>query len=322
MNKEELIKYISGDLNAEQQVVVEAWIRESAENEKEYTDMKKIWEWSGASDQSPEVDVDRAWADFIKLRDEQPTKVLVLTEEKRSRGWRPWMVAAAIVMLLMSSVGVLRWTLSTDLSLDSNDRLQQAGLPDGSTVYLNKKTVLDYKKGWLTKERTVVLSKGEAFFDVKRDTTQPFFIQSGNSTITVLGTSFHVRRADGETEVIVSSGSVRVDHAGNSVRLKPNDRVLIQDTARTKAKVDTVEDQLYKYYIHQQFIFENTPLSRVFEVLGKAFDQKFVVVDDKTKVLRYTASFERQTLNEMLDVILKTFELKIEKKGNVYYIKG
>lgn len=322
MNKEELIKYISGDLNAERQVVVEAWIRESAENEKEYTDMKKIWEWSGASDQSPEVDVDRAWADFVKLRDEQPTKVLVLTEEKRSRGWRPWMVAAAIVMLLMSSVGVLRWTLSTDLSLDSNDGLQQAGLPDGSTVYLNKKTVLDYKKGWLAKERTVVLSKGEAFFDVKRDTTQPFVIQSGNSRITVLGTSFHVRRADGETEVIVSSGSVRVDHAGNSVRLKPNDRVLIQDTARTKVKVDTVEDQLYKYYIHQQFIFENTPLNRVFEVLGKAFDQKFVVVDDKTKVLRYTASFERQTLNEMLDVILKTFELKIEKKGNVYYIKG
>ncbi|ERJ58907.1 FecR family protein [Sphingobacterium paucimobilis] len=322
MNKEELIKYISGDLNAERQVVVEAWIRESAENEKEYTDMKKIWEWSGASDQSPEVDVDRAWADFVKLRDEQPTKVLVLTEEKRSRGWRPGMVAAAIVMLLMSSVGVLRWTLSTDLSLDSNDGLQQAGLPDGSTVYLNKKTVLDYKKGWLAKERTVVLSKGEAFFDVKRDTTQPFVIQSGNSRITVLGTSFHVRRADGETEVIVSSGSVRVDHAGNSVRLKPNDRVLIQDTARTKVKVDTVEDQLYKYYIHQQFIFENTPLNRVFDVLGKAFDQKFVVVDDKTKVLRYTASFERQTLNEMLDVILKTFELKIEKKGNVYYIKG
>ncbi|WP_164123137.1 FecR family protein [Sphingobacterium sp. xlx-130] len=322
MNKEELIKYISGDLNAEQRIVVETWIRESAENEKEYTDMKKIWEWSGASDQSPEVDVDRAWADFVKLRDEQPTKVLVLTEEKRSRGWRPWMVAAAIVMLLMSSVGVLKWTLSTDLSLDSNDRLQQAGLPDGSTVYLNKKTVLDYKKGWLAKERTVVLSKGEAFFDVKRDTTQPFVIQSGKSTITVLGTSFHVRRADGETEVIVSSGSVRVDHAGNSVRLKPNDRVLIQDTARTKVKVDTVEDQLYKYYIHQQFIFENTPLNRVFEVLGKAFDQKFVVVDDKTKVLRYTASFERQTLNEMLDVVLKTFELKIEKKGNVYYIKG
>ncbi len=322
MNKEELVKYISGDLPAEQREVVEAWIRESAEHEKEYEDMKKIWEWSGASDESPEVDVDRAWADFKKLRDTQPQQTVVVKEIKRSRSWKPWTVAAAIITLLLSSAGILRWTLSTDMTLVSNDALQQAGLPDGSTVYLNKQTALDYKKGWLAKERTVVLSKGEAFFDVKRDTTQPFVIQSGNSKITVLGTSFHVRRADGETEVIVSSGSVRVDHGGNSVRLKPNDRVLIQDTARTKVKVDTVEDQLYKYYIHQEFIFENTPLSRVFDVLGKAFDKKFVVVNDRDKVLRYTASFERQTLNEMLDVILKTFELKIEKKGNVYYIKG
>ncbi|TDQ73760.1 FecR domain-containing protein [Sphingobacterium yanglingense] len=322
MNKEELVKYISGDLPVEQREVVEAWIRESAEHEKEYEDMKKIWEWSGASDESPEVDVDRAWADFKKLRDTQPQQTVVVKEIKRSRSWKPWTVAAAIITLLLSSAGILRWTLSTDMTLVSNDALQQAGLPDGSTVYLNKQTALDYKKGWLAKERTVVLSKGEAFFDVKRDTTQPFVIQSGNSKITVLGTSFHVRRADGETEVIVSSGSVQVDHGENSVRLKPNDRVLIQDTARTKVKVHTVEDQLYKYYIHQEFIFENTPLSRVFDVLGKAFDKKFVVVNDKDKTLRYTASFERQTLNEMLDVILKTFELKIEKKGNVYYIKG
>ncbi len=322
MSKEELVKYISGDLSAERKEVVEAWIKENPEHEKEYTDMKKIWEWSGASDSSPEVDVDRAWSDFVKLRDNRPQQIVTLEDRKRSLSWKKWMVAAAVAVLLMSSWAILSWTLSTSLSLSSNDVLQQAALPDGSTVYLNKQTVLDYKKNWLAKERTVVLSKGEAFFDVKRDTMQPFVIQSGNSKITVLGTSFHVRRAKGETEVIVSSGSVRVDHGNSYVRLKPNDRVVIRDTVRTQVKVDTVEDQLYKYYIHQEFIFENTPLSRVFDVLGKAFDKKFVVVNEKDKALRYTATFERQTLNEMLDVLLKTFDLKIEKKGNVYYIKG
>lgn len=322
MSKEELVKYISGDMSAERREVVEAWIKENPEHEKEYTDMKKIWEWSGASDSNPEVDVDRAWSDFVKLRDNRPQQIVVLKDRKRSLSWKKWTVAAAVAVLLMSSWAILRWTLSTSISLNSNDVLQQAVLPDGSTVYLNKKTVLDYKKNWLAKERTVVLSKGEVFFDVKRDTMQPFVIQSGNSKITVLGTSFHVRRAKGETEVIVSSGSVRVDHGSSHVRLKPNDRVVIRDTARTQVKVDMVEDQLYKYYIHQEFIFENTPLSRVFDVLGKAFDKKFVVVNDKDKGLRYTATFERQSLNEMLDVILKTFDLKIEKKGNVYYVKG
>lgn len=320
MNKNELVKYITGDLNQAQGKVVESWLAKNPEHQKEYEDMKKVWEWGGASGQAPEVDVDRAWADFMSRRDQGVHRVHMQYPRHKTRA--QWWWAAAIVVGLMSTWAVLRLTLSSDLSLDSSDKLQQAGLPDGSTVYLNKQTSLDYKKEWLGKERTVVLTKGEAFFDVKRYTAQPFIIQSGSSKITVLGTSFHVRRSIGETEVIVSSGSVRVDHGANSVRLKPNERVVIQDTARTKVRVDTVEDQLYKYYIHQEFIFENTPLNRVFAVLGKAFDKKFVIVNEKDKQLRYTATFERQTLNEILDVILETFELKIEKKDDVYYIKG
>lgn len=322
MNKEHLVKYITGDLNKEQRSAVEAWIKEDSNHQKEFTDMKKIWEWSGSSNVSPEVDVDRAWSDFVKLRDQAKNNVVKLKKaEKRNLGYS-WRLGAAVIVLFLSSWAVLRWTLSADLSLSSDHTLQQANLPDGSRVYLNKLTVLDYKKDWLDKERKVRLSKGEVFFDVKRDTTQPFVIQSGKSTITVLGTSFHVRRSDDETEVIVSTGSVQVDHGLNSVRLRPNERVVIKDTLCTKPKVDIVPDQLYKYYLHQEFIFENTPLNRVFEVLGKAFDKKFVLVNESNKALRYTATFEKQTLNEMLDVILKTFELKIEKKGNVYYIKG
>lgn len=322
MNKEELIKYIIGDLSSERRDAVEAWIKECPEHQNEYTDMKKIWEWSATSGSSPEVDVDRAWSDFVKLRDQRPHDVVTLKEVHTRRVWTQWSVAAAVLVLLLSSWLVLKWTLSTDLSLSSNNKLQQAGLPDGSTVYLNKRTTLDYQKNWLDKERKVRLTRGEVFFEVKRDTTRPFVIQSGNSTITVLGTSFHVRRENGETEVIVSTGVVRVDHGKNSVRLGANDRIVIRDTSQAKVRVAKVEDQLYKYYIHQEFIFENTPLNRVFEILGKAFDTKFIVAEESNKKLRYTATFEKQTLNEMLDVILKTFNLKIEKQGDVYYIKG
>lgn len=322
MNKEELIKYIKGELNAEQRIAVEAWINENPGHQKEFADMKKIWEWSAATEEGPEIDVDRAWSDFVKLRDQRPKEMLNWENLRSRKVWVRWGSAAAVVFLLLSSWVVLQWTLSSDLSLSSDNKIQQAGLPDGSKVYLNKRTALDYQKNWLDRERKVRLTRGEVFFEVKRDTTRPFVIQSGNSTITVLGTSFHVRRENGETEVIVSTGSVRVDHGKNSVRLYPNERLIIQDTSHVKARVEKIEDQLYKYYIHQEFIFENTPLARVFDVLGKAFDTKFTVVDERNRTLRYTATFERQTLNEMLDVILKTFELKIEKEGNVYYIKG
>src|SRR5690606_9925607 len=76
----------------------------------------------------------------------------------------------------------------------------------------------------------------------------------------------------------------------------------------------------YRYYVHQEFTFENTPLPRVFEILGKAYQKKFLIEDPKIKALTYTATFEQQNLNEIIDVILRTFSLKISKKDEAYYI--
>src|SRR5690606_8924025 len=98
--------------------------------------------------------------------------------------------------------------LSIEKKLKTDLQVQHVGLPDGSTVHLNTNAEMVYQKQWLGKGRKVRLFKGEVFFEVKRDQNNPFVIESGNSKITVLGTSFHVRRDGTDTEVIVASGAV------------------------------------------------------------------------------------------------------------------
>src|SRR5690606_9735203 len=320
MKKEWIAKYISGQATAEENACVEQWIKENAQHEREYLDTKNIWDMSGQWQDVPEVDIDAAWANFIRIRDERAgNNTSILRTLIRKSTW--WNVAIAIGILGILSVWWLNNSLSEEFRLETSAYTQRSTLPDGSTVNLNKNTTLHYRKTWLGKEREVYLKRGEAFFDVKRDKSQPFVIESGKTRITVLGTSFHVRRDAEETEIIVASGSVKVNYANQEVVLKPEQMMVIPDTSKLRVKVDTVPDHLYRYYIHQEFVFENTPLSRVFDTLKKAYDIQFVIDAPEKGNLLLSATFEQQTLAEILDVIVQTFNLKVEKRGNKYHIK-
>ncbi|WP_257658631.1 FecR domain-containing protein [Parapedobacter lycopersici] len=319
MKKELIVKYIVGEADHQERRLVEAWVAKHRDNKKELEEMKKVWDIGEETGVVPEINIDNLWSDFVRMRDER-NKVKTLDAPKK-RTMRNWISIAASLLLFgalavwgVQSIFRVEKVLKTDL------QVQHTGLPDGSMVYLNSHATMVYQKEWLGKDRKVQLLKGAVFFDVKRDQQHPFVIESGKSKITVLGTSFHVRRDGNETEVIVASGSVKVSHHGQELVLKPNQMVVVSDTSTHQVLIDTVPDQLYRYYVHQEFIFENTPLPRVFDVLGRAYGKQFLIENPKAKLLKYTATFEQQQLAEILDVILKTFDLKLTKKDNVYYI--
>ncbi len=318
MKEELLIRYIVGELTSEERIAVEEWIFLDKRNEKVYSEMKKVWELGDHVKQPKDVDVDEAWATFVSRRSdrEMSTKSVAVVSIKRRIQW-----AAAAVLLIGLSFYWLDASRSDSKHLQTLANIQRDSLPDGSVVTLNRNAALTYYESWFNKNRQVKLMNGEAFFEVKRDEKHPFVIESGKSRITVLGTSFHVRQDKSDTEVIVASGSVRVQFGNQEVVLKPRQYALITDSVKNSIKVDTVPDQLYKYYVHQEFVFENTPLTRVFQVLSKAYDIQFVLDNPEHGRKLLSATFEQQTLSEMIDVILKTFDLRIEKKGHVYHIK-
>ncbi len=319
MKKDSIIRYINGNANPEERMHIEQWRKEDLLHEKEYLDIKEMWEMTELKKEVPDIDVNRAWDNFIHLRNERvagrQASVRNINLKKKL-----WWGAASIAILGIVSFWLIRPLLSDDLHLETANQFQHHSLPDGSSVHLNKNTDLYYHQGWRDKNRQVYIRRGEAFFDVQKDAKRPFVIKSGNTRITVLGTSFHVRREQFETEVIVASGSVKVNHADQEIVLKPEQSVIVSDTSRLALKVDTVPDHLYRYYIHQQFVFENTSLARVFATLSKAYDVEFVIDNPKTAQLPLTVTFEQQTLSEMLLVITKTFNLNIEKKKNKYHI--
>ncbi|NQD72006.1 DUF4974 domain-containing protein [Sphingobacterium shayense] len=321
MKREMIIRCISGNGTTQELAQLHDWLNADIKNEEQYIKMKKVWEIGDIKNSVPQVDVDQAWKNFMVLREQryQGGDNSVIIRRRDRRLW--WNAALLIGLLGIATLWSVYNANTNHTNLVTTNQIRSEVLPDGSKVTLNRNSALDYNKSWLSVDRSVRMEKGEAYFEVKPDAEHPFVIQSGNARITVLGTSFHVRHDGNQTQVIVNSGVVNVRYGRHEAILTASQGLTISDTTRRKVSVEPVEDQLYRYYVHQEFIFENTPLSRVFKTFEKAYDVRFVFDNPEDQNLLLTTTFEQQSLSEMLNVITKTFNLKLKKIGNIYHFE-
>jgi len=86
--------------------------------------------------------------------------------------------------------------------------IEQRELPDGSIVKLNRGAIVDVH--YTETERRVILRKGEAHFQVKKDPSRPFYVEASGVSVRAVGTAFNVRMDSSSVEVLVTEGKVQV----------------------------------------------------------------------------------------------------------------
>ena len=89
-------------------------------------------------------------------------------------------------------------------------------LADGTQVWLNSESELRFPVNFTGNERRVFL-KGEAYFQVAKDETKPFRVETGALEIEALGTQFDVNayRDNGQWMTTLVEGRVRCIRRGN-----------------------------------------------------------------------------------------------------------
>jgi ferric-dicitrate binding protein FerR (iron transport regulator) len=80
-------------------------------------------------------------------------------------------------------------------------------------------------------------------------------------------------------------------------------------------------DKLYRYYRDKHFECDNTPLWKVVEVLNEAYGDSVRIDNKALRTLTITTRFDEQELENILDIIAETFEIKVEKEGGIYHLK-
>ena len=114
-------------------------------------------------------------------------------------------------------------------------------LPDGSVVYLNSNSSIKYLSGFVGDERRVYL-KGEGFFEVAKDKSKPFIVESRSLETIALGTTFNVKAFEEEDlRISLVEGVVSINqlsNADNSLILKPGKELLLSSDSKTFLEQD------------------------------------------------------------------------------------
>lgn len=115
-------------------------------------------------------------------------------------------------------------------------------LPDGTRVWLNAATSLQFPQQFTgAKERKVVLN-GEAYFEVAKDKAHPFIITTTGQEVEVLGTHLNINSYADESVVRTTllEGSVQVSAPGadNKKILSPGQQATLTGQGLKVAEVD------------------------------------------------------------------------------------
>lgn len=237
-----------------------------------------------------------------------PVATLAVARGRRRR--RRLHAAVASLAVAIAAGGWLGGAGLDRLRSDAYTRvgaMRRLQLEDGSVVTLNTDSAIAVH---LRKDlRTVKLLRGEAFFQVARDTRRPFVVDSAGGSARVLGTAFNVRLDDATARVSVLEGRVAVsppDGGTGAVLAAGQSAWLAGAAVHREAAHDPRAATAWR---QRQLVFYNTPLSQVVDELARYRHGIVQLHGDNVRALPVSGAFSIADPDASLQLLLDSLQL-------------
>lgn len=195
----------------------------------------------------------------------------------------------------------------------------ELALEDGSRVWVNSETRLEYMVPFEECERRVKL-KGEAYFQVKKS-DKPFIVEFDSLEVRVLGTEFNVK-AYGDVEDFAATlveGKIELASKDSSWFLCPDEQICMENGHLVVRKVDV---EKYIAWRDGVFAFSNERLEDIMDRLARWYDIRVFYQNPEVKEVRFTGSINRYAdVTLLLDKLEKMKVVDFEVSGNVIMVR-
>ncbi|MDD2951621.1 MAG: DUF4974 domain-containing protein [Parabacteroides sp.] len=256
-----------------------------------------------------EVAVDKEWERLfssIKEKDIPPMKTRRLFLQYMK-------YAAAVLLGIVVSLSTLYFTNKESSSIVGNYKLVTSKgeksylrLPDGTKVWLNSCTTLEYAENYGHSNRDIYLD-GEAYFEVAKNKELPFVVKTNGIDVKALGTAFNISAymEDSQLTTTLFNGKVAVQPTLNrqEVLLEPN-QVAVYYKSRNKIEVMPYNKKQFAQWRGGFLSFEMMYLQDITKLLERNYNVVFHYENQGIKKLKFSGSFRNnEDLSEILNVI-------------------
>lgn len=196
-------------------------------------------------------------------------------------------------------------------------------LSDGTEVWLNSDSWIEFPVVFSKEYREVQL-RGEAYFNVAKNTHSPFIVKTLLGKVKVLGTEFNMKCYLEEAVVATTlvEGKVLFENKNNQViTLNPGE----QATWGNEYGQTLVQKVNVDYFIswkENRLAFQRESLEKIMLILSRWYDLDFIFENEKLKKLEFSGNLDKYT---DIYAFLRLFEMganvHFEVKGKMVFIQ-
>jgi len=266
--------------------------------------------WNSVQSEVPEEQIEQSWEKFQMKLAKKERKGL-------SRNYM-WAGIAASVLVLLFSTYFFVEIYNPIVSVENLSQLdKQVKLPDGSLVLLKKGSSISYKEEF--RNIRGVKLRGQAYFDVIKDSRQEFKVETENTTTRVLGTTFTVAEKEGTQDVKISlyTGRITVTAKDNTElwAIIPGERFIY---SKGKGIIEKFNTEL-SFDQGKEFLdLKGVELEKLLVFLGERFHFRFkniANIKDKKVTLRINKTDSLARVLKILSTINSTtYEIDLKRK--------
>ncbi len=285
-----IVRFLSSQCTDRELDEINKWLSESPDNAKLLFELERTHALScDAYDNTNTADA------FAKLsRRIAIEEGIANARRSRTRLWGSIAAAAVIALLIAIAIPFIRTRSIPMIKVTAAASPVEATLPDGSHVWLNKYTTIEYPEQF-AENRNVKL-QGEAYFEVEHDSLHPFTVDGKYIDVTVLGTKFTFRSNSGNAFSFVSlvEGSVKVNETEGEgcVVLNPGQKATY-DPARKMLTVNDAETPLDAVWHDNNIPFHNATIRQIASALEQLYGMKVHVNDNVSSNATYSGAAMR-----------------------------
>ena len=338
-----IVGFFTNSLNEDELGTMNRWLNDDESHRKEFAALRSAWIISGYDAGKKRFDTRKGWAAMDKKL--KPTKTAWLAKMSPLR----YAASLLLCVALGSAVSIIfshrqpetppmQTSMHTTTVFAPLGSKSAVTLPDGSTVWLNAGSEIEYKTDFGIENRNIKLT-GEAYFDVKSDSLNPFNVHVQGMTVRALGTRFNVKAYPDDNTVTATLEEGIVDvliHASDgknivqSVKLQPKEQLVVQKTdeateqpvvatttpAQTQETdlqtnmqapafkemtiIPNVNTALSTSWKDKKWIISDEPLDRFAENLERRYNISIRFDSEELKNYKFSGTFENETVEQIL----------------------
>ncbi len=320
-----IVKYLTKEASAEEEEELLAWLSQNEENRRLFRSLKDAYDLGQFETHLKGSDTAIEWEKLLRQIKPVTKPIHTISPFRKVLRYAAIFVLGLLCMRVVDVLFIKKQPAAKEfitwIETGKSER-SKITLPDSTVVWLNACSSISYDQDFGNQTRKVDL-QGEAYFDVRKNTSKPFLVCADSLTYRVTGTSFNVYSFDNDNiaSFVLVKGSVTLEYENNDIEIKPGELIEFDKTTR-RINRQPINTGFYTSWRSGDLMFEKMSFEELAKRLERNFKVIFVFENERVKKELFGGTFRHyDSLETILKVISTSTPIKYKIEKDVVYIR-